>query len=443
MRGFLVSILICLFFGQNSVNAFPIQENNDKSIFYTDNLFESDLNYKPAQIATAQSFITNDEKLTALEILDKIEPDDETKLLKAQTYYDMRMWSDAKQVLNGVSTKDAEALKYKIRRDEAIAITPTYSFFFQQLADEFKLDYHKFGINVSKNVDDNKNVFMEYNNIIYSSRGRLQLNNVTNEFRGGVQSRPNKAWEYRADLGVRAFEFGDGAMLVTDSWLKHYFDDKLSIKLGVKRINMEQSYVSAVGEPINGIFTGRAADNKFYLDIQRKLPHQFYAYVTGAYGVICAQNLPTNQYLEGLVGAGKLLYNNPRNKWINTFSADIISYNSAYQYNLLRLYNNRGQLFGGYFSPSYFNATTLNLKAEGNIEKWRLKYGLKGFGGIQTAMSPDQTTQTWGFSPYITYKINDNVSINALYSHFTYADLVRDQFIISAVIRVFNKRSKK
>ena len=418
------------------------KKNFDKSREIFGSVLKENPNYKPAQMAVAHSFIANDEKMTALNVIDKIEPDDETKLIKAQAYYDMRMWSDSKKALKGVATKDAEALKYKIRRDEAITITPTYSFFFQQLADEFKLDYHKFGINVSKNIEDNRNVFMEYNVIVYSSGGIRQLNNVMNEFKGGVQSRPNKKWEYRADLGVRAFEFGDGAMLVTDSWIKHYFSDKLNLKLGVKRINLEQSYLSAVGGPVNGVFTGRTADNKFYIDIQRKLPHQFYAYAVGAYGVVTAQNLNTNQYFEGLVGAGRLLYNNPRNKWINTFSADVISYNAAYQYNLLKIYSNTGQLFGGYFSPSYFNATTLNLKAEGNIKQWRLKYGVKGFGGIQNAISPDQTTPTWGFSPYVSYDLNDNVSINALYSHFTYADLVRDQFMINAVIRGFKKHAK-
>lgn len=418
------------------------KKNFDKSREIFGSVLKENPNYKPAQMAVAHSFIANDDKLTALDVIDKITPDDETKLMKAQAYYDMHMWSDSKKALKGVATKDAEALKYKIRRDEAITITPTYSFFFQQLADEFNLDYHKFGTNVSKNIDDNKNVFMEYNVIVYSSGGTLQLNNVVNEFKGGVHARPSKKWEYRADLGVKAFEFGDGAMLLTDSWIKHYFSDNFNLKLGVKRNNIEQSYLSAVGEPVNGIFTGRAADTKFYFDAQRKLPRQFYAYAVGSYGFIYAQNLITNQYFEGLLGAGRLLYNNPRNKWINTFSADVISYNSSYQYNLLKIYSNTGQLFGGYFSPSYFNATTLNLKAEGNIKKWRLKYGVKGFGGIQTAISEDQTTPTWGFSPYVTYDLNDNVSINASYSHFIYADLVRDQFIINAVIRGFKKNAK-
>ncbi|MFA7657876.1 MAG: tetratricopeptide repeat protein [Candidatus Gastranaerophilaceae bacterium] len=398
--------------------------------------------YRPAKMAIAHSYIANDDKLSALDALNQIPPDDETELMKAQTYYNMNMLSTSKRVLNGVVTKDAEELKYKIRRDEAITVIPSYMFLFQQLADEFKLDYHKFGIQMAKAIEGNKNVFMEYNVYIYSSGGLNQLNNVVNEFRSGVQARPTKKWEYRADLGVKSFEFGNGAMINTDSWIKHYFSDKFNLKLGIRRNNIEQSYVSAVGQDIDGIFTGRAADNRLYLEFEGKLPHQFYTFGRGSYGVITAQNMQTNQYFEGMVGIGKLFYNNPKNKWVNTFGVDLVSYNSGYQYDLLKIYNSAGLLFGGYFSPSYFNATTLNLKLEGYIKKWHLHYGLKGFGGIQNALSPDQTTPTWGYSPYISYDLNDNVSINASYNHFTYADIERDQFMINAVIRGFKKHAK-
>lgn len=398
--------------------------------------------YRPAKIAMAHSYIANDEKMSALNILNQIPEDDESKLMKGQAYYDMSMWKESKQVLLGTATKDAQDLKYKIRRDNAITITPGYSFFFQQLADEFKLDYHKFGVQMAQKTKNNANVFMEYNVYVYSSGGINRLNNVTHEFRGGVQARPTKKWEYRADLGVKAFEYGEGAMLLTDSWIKHYFSDRFNLKLGIRRNNLEQSYLSAVGQPIDGVFTGRVADTKVYLSYEGKLPYQFYTYGMGSSGFMYAQNLPTNPYFELMFGAGKILYNNPKNKWLQTFAADLVTYNSSYQYDLLKIYNSAGKLFGGYFSPDYFNATTLNLKAEGEIKKWRLKYGVKGFGGIQTAISPDQTRPTWGFSPYIAYDINDNVTINAMYYHLNYADLKRDLFMINAVIRGF-KNAKK
>lgn len=412
---------------------------NARMIFQ--NILRDNPDCRQAKIAIADSYIVNDDNLSALSELEEIPEDDQTKFMKAQTYYDMKMLSDSKQVLKGVASKDAEALRYKIRRDDAITITPQYSVWLQKLEEQFKLDIHKFGTIVSKNVDENTNVFMEYNLYIYSSGGLNQQNNVVNEFRTGVQSRPRRDLEYRADIGVKSFEFG-GGLINTDSWVKHYFNDNFNLKLGFKRNNIEQSYLSAVGTLFNGVFTGRSVDNKTYLDFEGKLPHGIYTYGRGAYGVIYSQNLITNQYYEGSVGAGRLLYNNPKNAWINTFAFDIVSYNSGYQYYQTRLYDSNGTLFGGYFSPSYFSATTGNLKMEGNIEKWRLKYGIKAFGGVQTSVTPDSTTPAWGVSPYISYDINDNVVINILYSHSNYADIQRDLFMINAVIRGF-KNAKK
>lgn len=396
--------------------------------------------YRPAKIATAHSYLANGDRLSTLTTLGPLLDDDESELIKGQTYYDMNMWSDSKSVLKGSATKDADALRYRIRRDDAIRITPSYTFFRQNLADQYNLNYHKFGLDVSKNIKDNTNIFMDYNVYIYSSGSQYYFNNVVNEFRTGIQSRPERQWEYRADIGVKAFEFG-GAMLNTDSWIKHYFNDKFALKLGFKRDNIEQSYLSAVGANINGIFIGRSAYNKAYLEYEGKLPYQIYTYGYGAYGVVASSALDTNQYFEAMVGAGKFLYNNPKNKWINTFAFDIVSYNMGYQYNQLNIQTPLGT-FGGYYSPSYFNATTGNLKLEGNIKKWRLKYGIKGFAGSQTAMSPDQISLAWGFSPYAAYDINDNVTINASYNQFHYANLIREVFMINAVIRGFKKNAK-
>jgi len=416
----------------------------DRVFFY--DLLNTNPNYVPTKAGLTRSFIGNAHDLSNLKKLEKMPQNDANKLLKARTYYDMNMWSDAKEVLKGVDTKGAKELKYKIRRDEAITLTPTYSFFFQQLADSFDLDIHQFGTRLSKNVDQNKNVFMEYNVLTYTS-GHIdnsynRLTNVVNEFKTGVRSRANEKWEYRGDIGVKVFEFGNSAMIITDSWVKHYFNDKFNLKLGYRRDNIEQSYLSAVGRYVNGVFTGRAADNKIYLEFNNLLPHGLYSFGFGSCGVIDAQNLPTNQYAEGLVGIGKLIYNNPKNKWLNTFGLDVVSYNSSYQFNLLSIPNGTGQYFGGYFSPSYFNATTLNARAEGCLKKCHLRYGIDGFGGVQTAMSPDMTVPAWGVAPYLSYDVNDNISINLSYDHYVYADIQRDQFIINAVIRGFKKHAK-
>lgn len=458
----------CNFEARLGLGSLEIDKKNfekSRRIFYS--LLRENRDYRPAKIAVANSYIANDDNFSALEVLENMPQDEEVKLMQDQTRYKMgirpvvfKAIEDVPEMnvpledesykseinpyraLNGAIYEDRKELEHKKRRNEAITLVPTYSIFVQQLADQFNLDYMKGGINLSKNIDGNKLVFMGYSVIVYSSGAPRFLNNLTNEFRGGIQARPSDKWEYRADVGVKAFQFGDGAMLITDSWIKHYFGDKFNLKAGVMRNNIEQSYLSAVGELVDGVFTGRAADNNFYIDAEGKLPHQIYSYARAAYGVITAQNLITNQYFEGYIGVGKLLYNNPKNKWINTFATDVVSYNSSYQYNLLDIYDSTGELFGGYFSPGYFNATTANVKLEGHFHKLPLRYGIKAFGGVQNSIAPNQTTPTWGYSPYLSYAINDKLSFYAAYSHLNFADVQRDQFIFSAVIRGFNNGKK-
>lgn len=413
----------------------------EKSRVIFNNLLDIHPNYIPTKAGLMRSYIGASNDLSMLEKLKKMPQTDATKQLKAQIYYDMDMWTNAKEELQGVNTKGAQKLKYKIRRNEAITLVPCYSFFSQQLADEFDLDIQQFGTALSKNIDRNKNIFTEYNVYVYASGPINHLTNVTHEFIGGTTARPTEKWQYRADMGVKVFEFG-GAMITTNSWIRHYFNDRFNMKIGFRRDNLEQSFLSAVGRPVDGILTGRAADNKSYVEFQGNLPHNYYLFGFGSYGAITAQNLPTNQYLEGMIGMGKLLYNNPKNPWVQSLGIDIVNYNTAYQYNLLKIYNKAGALFGGYFSPSYFNATTLNLKIEGYIKKWRLRYGIEGFGGIQTMMSPDSTTPAWGAAPYLAYDINDNITINVAYNHFVFADIQRDLFMVNAVIRGFNPRGK-
>ena len=418
------------------------RESSEKNrvIFY--DLLSANPNYVPTKTGLTRSYMGSSNDFFILQELEKMPQNDKTKFLKAQTYYDMNMFSDAKRIIEGVETKEAEGLKYRIRREDAIVFTPSYSFFFQQLAEQFDLDIHQFGNRFSKNIEGNRNVFMEYNVIVYSG-SNANLNNVTHEFKGGVRARPSAQWEYRSDIGAKVFEFDNGAMIVTDSWIKHYFNDKFNLKLGFRRDNIEQSYLSAVGRYVNGVFMGRAADNKLYLEFNGVLPRNFYTFGFFSGGLITEQNLPTNQYGEGMLGLGRILYNNSKNKWINTFGADIISYNSAYQKNLLKIPVSPGVFVGGYFSPSYFNATTLNLRAEGNIKKWNLRYGIDTFGGVQTAMSQDMTIPAWGVAPYLSYDVNDNICINVAYDHYVYADIQRDQFIVNAVIRGFDRRMQR
>lgn len=398
--------------------------------------------YKPAKMGLAYSYVANGERFNALNILNQLSPDEEANLLKGKIYYDLGMPTDAKESLAYTKNRDAKELKYKIKRDDAITITPTYSFLKQTLGQNFRLNYQMGGIRLAKNVDRNTNVFMNYNVYAYSSEDTEGLNNITHEFRGGAHGKPTEKVEYNTDFGVKVFEYNNGSMVVTDDWVKYYINDKLALKLGFYRDNLIQTYTSAVGRYIDGVFTGRVADTRTYLEYEAKFPKDFYSFGRACYGVMYAQNLPTNQYLEGMLGVGKLLYNNPENPIIKKVNFDLVTFNWTYQYNLLNLYNSVGTLYGGYFSPNFFTSNTANLKLEGELKKLNLKYGCTGFAGVQVSNAPVFTELSWGVGPYLSYKVNDHIDINASYQYFDWAFMKRHIFMVNAVIRGFRKNAK-
>lgn len=398
--------------------------------------------YKPAKVGIAYSYIANGDRFSALDTLNQVEPDDETRLLKANIYYDLGMPTDARRTISPSNTWDAKDLKYKIRRDNAITITPTYSFLKQTLGENFRLNYNMGGVRVAQNIDRNTNVFMNYNVYVYTSEDSEGLTNVTNEFRGGVHGHPTPRMEYHTDVGVKVFEFDNGSMIVTDDWVRYHVTDNLALRLGFYRDNLIQTYTSAVGRPIDGIFTGRVADTRTYLEYDMKFPHDYYSFGRACYGVMYAQNLPTNQYLEGMFGVGKLLYNNPKNPIIQKVNFDLVSFNWTFQYNLLNLFNSAGVLFGGYFSPNFFSSNTANLKLQGEIKKLRLKYGCTGFAGVQYSNAPVFTELAWGVGPFLSYRLNDHVDINASYQYFDWAFMKRHIFMVSAVFRGFRRNGQ-
>lgn len=432
--------------------------------------FNSVLYQKPdhqkAKMGIVHSYQANGDSMQALEALERVDVNDESKYAVSKTlydmgshpkalyaipnntgsaflmypYYDLGLYSEASNILSGMvsRTEDSQELEHDLAKDKAITITPSYSLLIQQLADTYDLDVNKMGLNVSQVTEGNKNVFLEYNMYIYSS-GKFnsnQLNNVTNELRAGIQTRVSEKLEYRLDIGGKFFQFG-GALANTDSWIKYFFNDNFALRFGFKRNNIEQSYLSAVGFALDGIFTGRVVENKSYVEYDWKLPKQYYSFGRVGYGALTGQNMLTNQYIEGMLGVGRTIYNNPDNKWIQTVNLDLVTYNSSYQYNLLNIYDSTGNVFGGYFSPEFFTANTVNLKVEGEVKKWRLKYGLRGFVGGQYAKRPSLAGPVWDVCPYIAYDINDYITINLLYNYFSFADIRRDQIMVNAVIKRF------
>ncbi|MDD3236687.1 MAG: cellulose synthase subunit BcsC-related outer membrane protein [Candidatus Gastranaerophilales bacterium] len=405
------------------------------------NLFEKMLevnpSFVPARLGIIDSYMANTEDLKTLSELNKMQPNEKVQILKAKTYYEMKMYENAKNSIKGINTPEGINLNNDVLRAQAYIFNPNYDLFTQKLSEEFKLNYDKIGFRNSKYID-NLNCYTDYNIIIYSSgvypSTNEKYNNVTNEIRGGIEGRidPNK--EIKLDVGAKIFQDA-GAMLNTDSWIKFYPNDKYNLKLGFSRDNVQQSYLSAVGMYLNGIYTGQVANNKVYLEYEAKMPKRYYSFGRGGFGSMNGQNLRTNPYWEGMVGFGNLLYYTPKKEKIKKISTDIVTYNAGYRYNLLDIFDNEGNLYGGYWSPTWFSANTVNITALGEYKKFN--YGAAGYVGWQYAINPKQSLFIWGANAFINYKINDHVDVNVAYRYFNYADVQRNQFIANVIIRGF------
>lgn len=397
-------------------------------------------NKKDAKMGVVYSYMGHGDNIKSIQELRKLENDREVNFARAQSYYEMGMYSDAEDALQNNADPASDALRYKIKVRKAYILNSGYSFLKQQLSQNYRLNYDRVGVIQSKYIDNNINVFTEYNMYNYFSGffagNNASYTNLTNEVRGGFIGRPNENNAFRLDIGAKVFHDA-GAMINTNSYIQHYFNDDFNLKLGVMRDNLIQSYLSAVGVPIDGVYTGQVADNKLYLDYEARHPKKFYSFGRAACGLMTAQNMLNNPYLEGMAGVGRILYRNPENKAINYVSSDIVSYNASYRYNVLNLFDSAGNEYGGYWSPHFFTADTINLRADGGIKKLNLQYGGKGFAGGQVSNNTSQANFIWGASAYLTYSLNDHLGVRTEYLYYNYADVQRHYFMVNLIVKGF------
>ncbi len=382
----------------------------------------------------------NEEYLKALSKIKLLPENNDTKILKAKIYLDLNMHSDAEKALENTTGDEAETLKYIVKREKGFLFFPNFMLYDQELSDEYDLDYERYGLYLSEKTPNNSNIYFDYALYFYRSGKELGQANLTNEIIGGYHAKPNEKVEYNINLGVKNFQFDAGNMLITDSWVKYYQSDKIYWKLGFLRDNVEQSFTSAVGVyDHSNTFIGQVAENKFYADCNFKLPYKIKGKIRAAYGLMTAQHLPTNQYLDGYIKFEKNVYKNPQKKFFQKVDIGLITQAYAYQYDLLNLYDNRGFLFGGYFSPSFYNAVLGDINIEGQNDNLGLHYGLKGFVGEQLSFTPDFIRLAWGFAPYIEYNLNNHVALNLSYIFTQYADSQRHILFFNTIFRGFRK----
>ncbi len=396
----------------------------------------------PTRFNSVYSYIQNKEYLHALSELDNLPDDENTNVLKARIYYDLQMYDDAKKCLKKVKLQEKEDIENKIKVESAFSINTEYSFLVQQLSETYDLNYKKYCLSMNEYGAKNTNVALLYNINFYSSNKEDHRSTLVNEIQVKVQSRPIPELEYKIKFGAKFFQWGVGDMLVTDDWILYHLNDKLALKLGFSRTNLEQSYVSAVGDYIDNNFVGRVAENQVYIESLYSIPEKYYISANYAFKVLTGQNLQTNFASVFTAIIGKELYKNENNKFIKNVVAEFINTSYAYQYNLKNLAERNGEVYGGYFSPSFYNVSTINVNLQGSNKRLHLKYGLQGFVGEQYSLDSSECSFTWGFAPYLTYIFNEHVSVSVNYKAYNYADIIKHFFSVNAEFKLFRKTKK-
>lgn len=419
------------------------KKNYNKAIKKFQNILNENPDYKPAKMGLVYSYTSDAQYFNALRILHDMPKDEEVNSTKAYIYYTLGMYSDANNALKGYINEDNIELANQIKKMRAFNFTPSYTFLNQELTEIYDLDVRKVGLSVSEYGAKNLKGFLNYGMYVYISGNYNgdHLEDVTNEIQGGIEGRPKEKIAFRSDIGIKVFQTS-GAMLITDSWIKYYANDKLRYKLGFFRNNLEQSYLSAVGFPIHGVFTGQVIANKAYAEMEGDLPKQYYYILKFNGGAMTAQNLPTNVFIDTFAILGKNFYDNHENKWIQHAGIEVMTNNASYQQYLTNIpgaIDSPKKIFGGYFSPSFYNANTINFKIEGAHKEWHMKYGLKGYVGYQCIFSPDFNSTVYGVYPYISYSLNDHVTVNLSYLYSNYSTLLKHYFMISVDIKGFDK----
>lgn len=374
-----------------------------------------------------------DNYILALSKTDKLSDTDEKKIVKALIYAVLNMMNSAEDLIKDVENPVIDTYKGSLHRENMFEITPFWGILAQDLSDEYDLDYQKWGFNASKNINNGK-AKLDYKLINYSNSNHFFEDCLSNYIRVNYNQRPNPNLEYSASLGGKFFQNSGNPLIIGDIWGKYHINDNIDIKAGFSREAVEQSYITAVGNFVDGEFMGRATTNKVFADVNFKLKKDYYASVRGVGGCVDGTNLPVNFGYSVYINIGKRLYNNPHNPYIQKIDADLTTYNLGYGKNLLSITGNNGTTVGGYFSPKYYNATAFNIRFEGQYK--RLSYGLKGFLGEQISTDNNTMSPTFGVSPFIKIKINNRLYLKTTYTLSEFADIRCNLFTIGLILRI-------
>jgi len=408
-----------------------------------------------AQLGLGITYVSTEDYLQGLEILKKLPDNDEVNYEKGKAYYDMKMYDDAQKLLKDNKLAKAQELYKNVTNLQKLTITPTYGVTHQNGDADSEITIQKYKVEVSKEIAHNLKPKASVTVSNYNS-GYKPAEEQSYHYEVGIEGRPTEKVDFDSKIGY--LKFGNTGGMMTGKISGDYFvNDKLKLKAGFERYNLERSLLSSVGVipevgPFAGNVVGQVADNKFNVGYVYRFPKFIFNYGEFNIGSIKGENTPSNQYQEAVLGVGKVWFSRPKGHLLDLVMTEITGYYAGYDDNRLGYGGaslnyfpigsdgmstepfGRNPGVGGYFSPEHVFSETAGFQLRGTLRKINTNYHLWSYAGMQN-VAYNGSDFIWGSKLALVYNEEGRLGLKAIYGYEDYNQARRQNFALNLIIR--------
>ncbi len=423
-------------------------------------------NYE-AKLGLAIAYISTEDYLKALNILDKLGSNPKVNYEKAVAYKKMKMYGKAREYLKQNPLKKARALDRRISNLMKIRFEPEYGLHTESFpaiggGPNYKLKYNRYGIEVSDYIEIGD---MEKTNLKWKARfdmtpyksgsGTSTARATATRYGFGIEGRPVKHIGIDGDIAYKSFSNGEG-LIEAKGLVDLYLTDWLALNFGYHRRNVEETFLSTAGIiPVTGPFAGKlvgqVVDNKYnLLGYNLKLPYNFYNYGDISIGFRDGKNMSAAFYKEAIAGLGNVLYSRPEGRLLDLVMGEYTMYYTGFDEDHLGFGgasldaspigsdNISPFIFprvGGYYSPKNLLSHKFGLHLRGSVDQLRTKYYVGGFVGLQSSTNQG-TDFINGVSAKLTINEEGPLGVALIYLLEDYHVIRKHDFIVSLLMRL-------
>jgi tetratricopeptide (TPR) repeat protein len=412
-------------------------------------LYRANPRDEEVKLGMAITYISIEDFLKALKILDTLPMTDRIKYEKAVALYKMGMYNDAYPLVKENRLVKARDLKQALDMKLKIELDPIFQYHHQKGDVNNELSFRRYGFEVSDVVKSNIKAKAGFTVTPYYND---KAKTTAREYTVGLEGRPLNNLSFDTGIGFKDFS-NSQQMLTAKALFKLYVNDALSLNGGFTKTNIEQTMLSSTGlrpvvGPLRNQTVGQESDYKFLMGYGLKLPQFFYNYGGFNLGFTNGVDSAVNFYREGIAGLGKVIYSRPKGRLLDLLSSEYTLYYAGYNENhsgfggaslaTSPLGSDGGfkyHSFGGYFSPDYIIANKFAMHMRGTVCPINTKYYLYGYLGQQT-IGHEGSDFIWGASTSLKFNEDGRFGLGLMYQVDDYQASLKHDFIVNLIMRL-------